>query len=100
MAHLDRVGIDDLAVEDAFLAGPSTRASFKPFHVPFMSKIAAAAAVWATAAVVAIRVVAAITQAVKRTFISFYRGHARNATRPPSIGSIKPVTQRDSSEAR
>jgi hypothetical protein len=27
-------------------------------------------------------------------------GHARSATRPPSIGSMRPVTQRDSSEAR
>jgi hypothetical protein len=28
------------------------------------------------------------------------RGHCRSATRPPSIGSSTPVTQRDSSEAR
>lgn len=27
-------------------------------------------------------------------------GHARNAPRPPSIGSMMPVTQRDSSDAR
>jgi hypothetical protein len=36
----------------------------------------------------------------KRAVTNIHRGQARNAPRPPSIGSMTPVTQRDSSDAR